>query len=157
MLPQRALNLAFLPHRAHQSPLLARAAAERQAGPGVSASGDEFIQPDDGFSLSKTSFGSILTPLGGGLLVYGFGSYFGLLPANDLAALLLIYGFPITLLGFALSYAQASRATAAAAIPPLLPQQLLHPGRLLTDPTSLLRSHLSFALPLHPLAARMRS
>ena len=33
-------------------------------------------------------------------------SMMGLLPGADIAAILLIYGFPITLLGFALSYAQ---------------------------------------------------
>jgi len=52
------------------------------------------------------SFGSILTPIGVFLLTYGFGSFFQLLPGADVAAILLIYGFPITLLGFALSYAQ---------------------------------------------------
>ena len=39
-------------------------------------------------------------------LTYGFGAFFQLLPGAEVAALLLIYGFPITLLGFALSYAQ---------------------------------------------------
>ena len=38
--------------------------------------------------------------------MYGFGSYFQLLPGSSSGPLLLIYGFPITLLGFALSYAQ---------------------------------------------------
>ncbi len=55
---------------------------------------------------SQVSFGSILTPIGVFLLTYGFGSFFQLLPGADVAAILLIYGFPITLLGFALSYAQ---------------------------------------------------
>lgn len=54
----------------------------------------------------QISFGAILTPLGVFLLTYGFGSFFQLLPGSDIAAILLIYGFPITLLGFALSYAQ---------------------------------------------------
>ena len=35
-----------------------------------------------------------------------FGSFFQLLPGLDIAVLLLVYGFPNTLLGFALSYAQ---------------------------------------------------
>lgn len=52
------------------------------------------------------SFGAILTPIGVFFLTYGFGSFFQLLPGADIAAILLIYGFPITLLGFALSYAQ---------------------------------------------------
>lgn len=56
--------------------------------------------------LPQVSFGSILTPVGVFLLTYGFGSFFQLLPGADVAAILLIYGFPITLLGFALSYAQ---------------------------------------------------
>ena len=52
------------------------------------------------------SFGTILTPLGIGMLVYGFGGFFQLLPGGDISSLLLIYGFVISLLGFALSYAQ---------------------------------------------------
>ncbi len=54
----------------------------------------------------QISFGAILTPLGVGLLAYGFGAFFQLLPGTELSALMLIYGFPISLLGFALSYAQ---------------------------------------------------
>ncbi len=54
----------------------------------------------------QVSFGSILTPVGVFFLTYGFGAFFQLLPGSEIAALLLIYGFPITLLGFALSYAQ---------------------------------------------------
>ena len=57
-------------------------------------------------ALLQISFGAILTPIGVFLLTYGFGSFFQLLPGADIAAILLIYGFPITLLGFALSYAQ---------------------------------------------------
>jgi hypothetical protein len=40
------------------------------------------------------------------MLVYGFGSFFNLLPGGDVSSLLLIYGFVISLLGFALAYAQ---------------------------------------------------
>lgn len=58
------------------------------------------------FRIERISFGSILTPVGVGLLVYGFGAFFQMLPGGDVSSLLLIYGFPITLLGFALSYAQ---------------------------------------------------
>ena len=39
-------------------------------------------------------------------MTYGFGAFFGLLPGGDVSSLLLIYGFPISLLGFALAYAQ---------------------------------------------------
>ena len=66
----------------------------------------------------QVSFGSILTPIGVFFLTYGFGAFFQILPGADIAAILLIYGFPITLLGFALSYAQLKpvpcRTTAAA-------------------------------------------
>jgi len=62
--------------------------------------------PDEDFSIAKTSFGSIASTLGIGLLTYGFGAYFQFLPGQDVAAVLLIYGFPITLIGFALKYAQ---------------------------------------------------
>eukprot|EP00878_Enallax_costatus_P015328 GHUV01016054.1.p1 GENE.GHUV01016054.1~~GHUV01016054.1.p1 ORF type:complete len:266 (+),score=28.32 GHUV01016054.1:144-941(+) len=66
----------------------------------------EDLVPDSEFSITKVSYGSILTPIGLGLMVYGFGSYFTLLPGTDLSSLLLIYGFPISILGFALNYAQ---------------------------------------------------
>lgn len=49
---------------------------------------------------------SYCRPIGIGLMTYGFGSFFQLLPGSDISSLLLIYGFPILLLGFALSYAQ---------------------------------------------------
>lgn len=39
-------------------------------------------------------------------MVYGFGAYFTLLPGTDISSILLIYGFPISILGFALNYAQ---------------------------------------------------
>lgn len=60
----------------------------------------------DMFEPLQTSFGAILTPIGIGLLAYGFGSFFQLLPGSSISSILLIYGFPISLLGFALSYAQ---------------------------------------------------
>ena len=56
--------------------------------------------------MPQVSFGTILTPVGLGMLVYGFGGFFQLLPGGDVSSLLLIYGFVISLLGFALSYAQ---------------------------------------------------
>jgi hypothetical protein len=55
---------------------------------------------------TQISFGSILTPVGLGLLIVGFGGYFQIIPGGDFAALELIYGFPISILGLALSYAQ---------------------------------------------------
>lgn len=54
----------------------------------------------------QISFGSVLSPVGVGLMVYGFGAFFNLLPGGDVSPLLLVYGFPLMLLGFALSYAQ---------------------------------------------------
>lgn len=44
--------------------------------------------------------------MGLGLLFYGFGAYGFGLPGADLSSLMLIYGFPISILGFALNYAQ---------------------------------------------------
>ena len=67
--------------------------------------GSEYLE-DEGFDLSKTSFGSIALPVGLTLLFYGFGAYINLLPGGDVSALLLIYGFPISLIGFALKYAE---------------------------------------------------
>eukprot|EP00891_Asterochloris_glomerata_P003236 jgi/Astpho2/3236/Aster-05758 len=57
-------------------------------------------------SNSEISFGKILSPIGIGLMSYGFGAFFGLLPGGDISSIMLIYGFPISLLGFALAYAQ---------------------------------------------------
>jgi len=89
-----------------------RAATEEQTTTTTSSSSSAAaaapaeLVPDTEFSITKISYGSILTPVGLGLMVYGFGSYFTLLPGTDLSSLLLIYGFPISILGFALSYAQ---------------------------------------------------
>ncbi|KAG1676752.1 hypothetical protein FOA52_005041 [Chlamydomonas sp. UWO 241] len=69
----------------------------------------DYIEDND-FSISKVSFGSILTPVGSFLLIYGFGAFFTLLPGGDVSSLMLIYGFPMTLLGFALWYAQLEPA-----------------------------------------------
>lgn len=73
--------------------------------PNASAGGQEYVE-DKSLRIERISFGSILTPVGVGLLTYGFGAFFQMLPGGDVSSLLLIYGFPITLLGFALSYAQ---------------------------------------------------
>jgi hypothetical protein len=82
-----------------QQQTTAAAAAPASSGP------VEYVQ-DSEFNISKISFGAILTPLGLALMVYGFGAYFTLLPGTDVSSVLLIYGFPITILGFALNYAQ---------------------------------------------------
>jgi len=57
-------------------------------------------------SLSTTSFGTIGLGVGLPLLAYGFCAYFQFIPGSDVSALLLIYGFPISLIGFALKYAE---------------------------------------------------
>ena len=70
------------------------------------AADEEAYLENEGFDLSKVSFGSIATPVGLTLLFYGFGAYISLLPGDSISALLLIYGFPISLIGFALKYAE---------------------------------------------------
>ncbi|EFJ39742.1 hypothetical protein VOLCADRAFT_108512 [Volvox carteri f. nagariensis] len=95
-----------LPRCQRRSAVSISASAEPQApSKPASKSPVEYVD-DNEFNISKVSFGSILTPIGLGLLVWGFGAYTTLLPGADLSSLFLIYGFPISLLGFALSYAQ---------------------------------------------------
>ncbi|TVU06727.1 hypothetical protein EJB05_49955 [Eragrostis curvula] len=60
------------------------------------------VVPDNEFSLAKVSFGVIGLGLGISLLTYGFGSYFNLIPGSEWSALLLTYGFPLTIIGMAL-------------------------------------------------------
>eukprot|EP00897_Mesotaenium_endlicherianum_P008142 jgi/Mesen1/7356/ME000379S06594 len=62
--------------------------------------------PDSELSITKTSFGTIGLTVGVFLLAFGFGAYFNLLPGSDFSALMLTYGFPLTLIGFALKYAE---------------------------------------------------
>ncbi|CAN6445731.1 unnamed protein product [Victoria cruziana] len=64
------------------------------------------IVPDDGFSLSKVSFGVVGLGVGLMLLGYGFGAYFSFLPGSEWSALLLTYGFPLAIIGMALKYAE---------------------------------------------------
>lgn len=70
------------------------------------AASDTELVPSSGFRIEQISFGKILSPIGIGLMSYGFGAFFGLLPGGDISSIMLIYGFPISLLGFALAYAQ---------------------------------------------------
>lgn len=71
------------------------------------AAGDKALVPDDdGFTLAKVSFGVIGLGVGGSLLTYGFGAYFNLLPGSEWSALMLTYGFPLTIIGMALKYAE---------------------------------------------------
>ena len=64
------------------------------------------VEAGEGASLSTTSFGTIGLSVGLPLLLYGFCAYFNFLPGADISALMLIYGFPISLIGFALKYAE---------------------------------------------------
>eukprot|EP00899_Mesostigma_viride_P019192 jgi/Mesvir1/27274/Mv07109-RA.1 len=62
---------------------------------------------DEGVSsLNKISLGFVGLNVGLVLLSYGFGAYFNLLPGAGISALMLTYGFPLTLIGFALKYAE---------------------------------------------------
>lgn len=78
----------------------------QQGSSSAAAAPAEELVPDSEFSITKISYGSILTPLGVFLLAYGFGAFFQVLPGAGVSPLMLIYGFPISLLGFALAYAQ---------------------------------------------------
>ncbi len=75
------------------------------ASSSATASDTELV-PSSGFRIEQISFGKILSPIGISLMTYGFGAFFGLLPGGDVSSIMLIYGFPISLLGFALAYAQ---------------------------------------------------
>lgn len=103
--PAAAAGRAARQQQQHHQQQLPRPRRGASLVAAAAAGGDELV-PDSEFAISKISFGSILTPLGCFLLVYGFGAYFMLLPGSDLSSLMLIYGFPISVLGFALSYAQ---------------------------------------------------
>nr|AQX44194.1 hypothetical protein [Apostasia odorata] len=72
----------------------------------AAAASGKAIVPDEGFSLSKFSFGVIGLVVGGSLLLYGFGAYFNILPGSEWSALMLTYGFPLAIIGMALKYAE---------------------------------------------------
>jgi len=61
---------------------------------------------DEEKSITRISFGTIGIVSGVSLLAYGFGAYFQLLPGEAFSAVMLIYGFPASLIGFALKYAE---------------------------------------------------
>ncbi|KAG8076361.1 hypothetical protein GUJ93_ZPchr0006g45170 [Zizania palustris] len=50
----------------------------------------------------QVSFGVIGLGVGDTLLLYGFGAYFNLLPGSEWSALMLTYGFPLTIIVMAL-------------------------------------------------------
>ncbi|RDX66770.1 hypothetical protein CR513_54430, partial [Mucuna pruriens] len=64
------------------------------------------VVPDDGFSVSKISFGVVGLGVGLSLLSYGFGAYFNLFPGSEWSAIMLTYGFPLAIIGMALKYAE---------------------------------------------------
>jgi len=66
---------------------------------------DTKVEGDEGL-LYNLSFGTVGLSVGLSLLIYGFFGYFNFLPGGSISALLLIYGFPISLIGFALKYAE---------------------------------------------------
>ena len=61
---------------------------------------------DTEFNISQVSFGTIGSFVGLVFLLYGFFAYFDIAPGGPISSLILTYGFPITLLGFALKYAE---------------------------------------------------
>ncbi|KAG0592542.1 hypothetical protein KC19_1G261400 [Ceratodon purpureus] len=90
---------AALPRRL----VVVRATSQVDAG---SAASSKAIVPDTEVSITKTSFGTIGLVVGTALLSYGFGAYFTVLPGSEWSALMLTYGFPLSVIGFALKYAE---------------------------------------------------
>ncbi|KAD2805723.1 hypothetical protein E3N88_39100 [Mikania micrantha] len=95
--PNSYLNFRFL---------IARAADSSQASVPAVATGGKSIVEDSEFSLAKVSFGVIGLGIGLSLLSYGFGAYFNILPGSEWSALMLTYGFPLSIIGMALKYAE---------------------------------------------------
>nr|XP_043617770.1 thylakoid membrane protein slr0575 [Erigeron canadensis] len=96
--PKSYVNLRFVVVRAADS--------SPASVPAAAASGGKAIVEDEEFSLAKVSFGVIGLGLGLSLLSYGFGAYFNILPGSEWSALMLTYGFPLTIIGMALKYAE---------------------------------------------------
>ncbi|KAL7604280.1 hypothetical protein Lser_V15G19761 [Lactuca serriola] len=86
--------------------VIARAADSTQAPVPAAVTGGKSIVEDEEFSLAKISFGVIGLGLGLSLLSYGFGAYFNILPGSEWSAIMLTYGFPLTIIGMALKYAE---------------------------------------------------
>lgn len=80
--------------------------ATSQVDTGSTASSSKATVPDTEKSITKTSFGTIGLVVGIALLSYGFGAYFTVLPGSEWSALMLTYGFPLSVIGFALKYAE---------------------------------------------------
>nr|GLL19245.1 uncharacterized protein LOC109168562 [Ipomoea trifida] len=86
--------------------LVCGAADSTQTQPSSVTSSDKSVVNDDGFSLSKISFGVVGLGVGVSLLSYGFGAYFNIIPGSEWSALMLTYGFPLAIIGMALKYAE---------------------------------------------------
>ncbi|CAG9465882.1 unnamed protein product [Pedinophyceae sp. YPF-701] len=83
----------------------ARAEAEAPAArPG-------YINVQEQLEFGKFRLGGIALPVGLTLMVYGFGAYFQILPGTDFSPLMLVYGFPISVIGAALNYAELKPVT----------------------------------------------
>lgn len=92
-------SAAVLPRRL----VVVRATSQVDAG---SSASSKATVPDTEISITKTSFGTIGLIVGVALLSYGFGAYFTVLPGSEWSALMLTYGFPLSVIGFALKYAE---------------------------------------------------
>jgi hypothetical protein len=92
-------SAAALPRRL----VVVRATSQVEAG---SSASSKPTVPDTEISITKTSFGTIGLVVGVALLSYGFGAYFTVLPGSEVSALMLTYGFPLSVIGFALKYAE---------------------------------------------------
>ncbi|XP_078153647.1 acclimation of photosynthesis to environment [Carex rostrata] len=106
---RRSFTTVSLPSGArarHARHMIVTCAAESSTPASVSTAGDKSIVPDEEFSLAKVSFGVIGLGVGGTLLSYGFGAYFNILPGSEWSAIMLTYGFPLTIIGMALKYAE---------------------------------------------------
>ncbi|CAM0956115.1 unnamed protein product [Alopecurus aequalis] len=106
---RRASHASIVPRRPSRAVAPVRAADSSPPAAPASSSGaasDKAVVTDDEFTLAKVSFGVIGLGIGGSLLSYGFGAYFNLLPGSEWSALMLTYGFPLTIIGMALKYAE---------------------------------------------------
>ncbi|XP_006660082.3 thylakoid membrane protein slr0575 [Oryza brachyantha] len=102
----RRVALSPLPQRRRPRLRAAESPSPPAAAPAAAAPAGKAVVPDEEFTLAKVSFGVIGLGIGGTLLSYGFGAYFNLLPGSEWSALMLTYGFPLTIIGMALKYAE---------------------------------------------------
>ncbi|XP_020105561.1 uncharacterized protein LOC109722083 isoform X1 [Ananas comosus] len=101
-----AAAAAVAPRRRRRARLVLIAGAADSSGASSSAAPGKATVEDDQFSLAKISFGVIGLAVGGSLLSYGFGAYFSIFPGSEWSALMLTYGFPLSIIGMALKYAE---------------------------------------------------